>query len=103
MPGIMTLANLIRFPLIFISGVFIPLYQLPPNVQIAAWFSPLTPFVDAVAFCVGDFSLLPLALNFIILIAWFFGLYGLCLITHSKTFAKRFAQDSGPISKIGGS
>ncbi len=100
MPGIMTLANLVRFPLIFISGVFIPLYQLPPNVQTIAWFSPLTPFVDGIAFCVGDVSLLPLTLNFVILIAWIFGLYGLCVVIHSKTFAKRFAQESGPLPKI---
>ncbi len=102
MPGIMTIANLIRFPLIFISGVFIPLHQLPSNVQIAAWFSPLTPFVDAVAFCVGDIAVLPLTLNVVILIAWIFGFYSLNVIIQSKTFAKRFAQISGHSRRNGG-
>jgi ABC-2 type transport system permease protein len=39
---IMTLSNLVRLPLIFISGVFIPLEQLPIWGQIIAAFSPLT-------------------------------------------------------------
>ena len=51
---IMTLATLVKFPLIFISGVFVPLLQMPLNAQFIAWFSPLTPFVDFIAGCVGD-------------------------------------------------
>ncbi len=102
MPGIMTIANLVRFPLIFISGVFIPLSQLPSNVQIAAWFSPLTPFVDAVAECVGEVSLLPLPLDFLLLLVWCLGFYVLCLKTHSKTFSMRFTQGFGPMRKTGG-
>jgi len=39
---IMTLANLVRLPLIFVSGVFIPLEQLPIWGQIIAALSPLT-------------------------------------------------------------
>ncbi|MFX1465520.1 MAG: ABC transporter permease [Promethearchaeota archaeon] len=39
---IMTLSNLVRLPLIFISGVFIPIEQLPIWGQIIAAFSPLT-------------------------------------------------------------
>ena len=40
---IMTIANLVKFPLIFISGVFIPISQLPSSAQVIAWISPLTP------------------------------------------------------------
>lgn len=42
-PGdIMSMLNLVRLPLIFISGVFIPLSQLPPVGQYVALLSPLT-------------------------------------------------------------
>ncbi len=42
-PGdIMSMLNVVRMPLIFISGVFIPLDQLPPAVQTVLLLSPLT-------------------------------------------------------------
>ncbi len=42
-PGdIISMVNLVRFPLIFISGVFIPLATLPPFGQVIAFLSPLT-------------------------------------------------------------
>jgi ABC-2 type transport system permease protein len=36
------MVNLVRFPLIFISGVFIPLSTLPSFGQMIAYVSPLT-------------------------------------------------------------
>jgi len=42
-PGdIISMVNVVRFPLIFISGVFIPLASLPSIGQTIAYFSPLT-------------------------------------------------------------
>lgn len=42
-PGdIMSMLNLVRFPLIFISGVFIPLASIPGFGQTVVFFSPLT-------------------------------------------------------------
>ena len=42
-PGdIMSMLNLVRLPLIFISGVFIPIESIPSIGQSAAYFSPLT-------------------------------------------------------------
>jgi ABC-2 type transport system permease protein len=45
-PNIMIFSNLIRFPLIFISGIFIPLQQMQGWGLILAYFSPLTYLVD---------------------------------------------------------
>ena len=39
---VMSVLNLIRLPLIFISGVFIPIETMPPIGQVIAFFSPLT-------------------------------------------------------------
>ncbi|MGA2912373.1 MAG: ABC transporter permease [Methanoregula sp.] len=42
-PGdIMSMLNMIRLPLIFISGVFIPIESIPSIGRIAVYFSPLT-------------------------------------------------------------
>ncbi len=42
-PGdIMSMLNVVRLPLVFISGIFIPLSVIPPAAQIVTFFSPLT-------------------------------------------------------------
>jgi ABC-2 type transport system permease protein len=45
-PNVMIFSNLIRFPLIFISGIFVPLQQLQGPGLALALFSPLTYLVD---------------------------------------------------------
>ena len=48
-PGqIMMPFNFVRIPLLFISGVFIPVTDLPYWGQIASMFSPLTHTIDLV-------------------------------------------------------
>lgn len=73
----MTLMNFFRFPLLFISGVFMPLTQLPPWLQPLAWLSPLTYIVDLLAYGIsgrGYFASIwqPIAmvLAFLALAAW---------------------------------
>ena len=42
-PGdIMSMLNVVRLPLIFISGIFIPIESIPSYAQFAVYFSPLT-------------------------------------------------------------
>ena len=42
-PGdIMSMLNVVRLPLIFISGIFIPLTQIPESVRFVTYLSPLT-------------------------------------------------------------
>ena len=45
---IQMLSTLIKFPLMFISGVFVPLSQMPAIAQSIAFISPLTYFTDLV-------------------------------------------------------
>jgi ABC-2 type transport system permease protein len=42
-----TLANLFRFPMIFLSGTFIPVSDLPPVLKPIAYFMPLTYSIDS--------------------------------------------------------
>jgi ABC-2 type transport system permease protein len=48
--NIMMLSSLIKFPLVFISGIFIPLQQMPPWGLALAAISPLTYFTDIVRY-----------------------------------------------------
>lgn len=45
-PNIMIFSNLVRFPLIFISGIFVPLSEMQGLGQYLAYCSPLTYLVD---------------------------------------------------------
>jgi len=62
-PNIMMLSSLVRFPLIFISGVFVPLVQLTGPGKVLTYFSPLTYLVDLANSCLGNTSVLAPALD----------------------------------------
>lgn len=47
---VMSILNIVRLPMIFISGVFIPLASMPPIGQSIALFSPLTYANDLIRF-----------------------------------------------------
>ena len=52
--NIMMLSSLIKFPLVFISGIFIPLEQMPPWGLALAVVSPLTYFTDFIRYAFTD-------------------------------------------------
>jgi ABC-2 type transport system permease protein len=68
--NIMMLAALVRFPLIFISGIFVPLSQLSPAGQFVALLSPLSYLVDGLNACFGQDNLLNASLAALALIAF---------------------------------
>jgi ABC-2 type transport system permease protein len=65
---VMSLLNLVRLPLIFISGVFIPLETLPSWGRVIALFSPLTYANDAIVSGFGGTGYFGLALDLFVLI-----------------------------------
>lgn len=64
---IMMFSSLIRFPLIFISGIFIPLQELQGSVRILSYISPLTYLVDMFHAGLDGTSVLPLTVDFLAL------------------------------------
>jgi len=54
---VMSILNTVRLPLIFISGVFIPLSAMPQIGQVIALFSPLTYGNDMIAYAYSGTSL----------------------------------------------
>jgi ABC-2 type transport system permease protein len=72
-PGeIMMPFNLVRIPLMFISGMFIPINELPELAVYAALFSPLTHTLDMVRLAMGESSYFGWQVNILMLIGWSF-------------------------------
>lgn len=68
-PNVMILSNLVRFPLIFTSGIFIPLSQMDGAGRFIAYCSPLTYLVDLFNAAVSGTSVFPPATDCVILLA----------------------------------
>ncbi|MCK4480366.1 MAG: ABC transporter permease, partial [Candidatus Lokiarchaeota archaeon] len=49
---VMIIMNLIKFPLLFISGIFVPLQTMPFNLVFISFLSPITFLTDLLRFCV---------------------------------------------------
>ena len=71
--NIMMLAALVRFPLIFISGIFIPLAEMTGISRVITMFSPLTYLVDGFNHALGNEGVIPLALDLLVLLAFTIG------------------------------
>jgi ABC-2 type transport system permease protein len=74
-----TLANFIRFPMMFLGGVFVPVAALPPALQVVARLLPLTYAVEALRVALyGGRSVLA-ALDLLVLAGFAAGLFVLAV------------------------
>lgn len=87
--NIMMISSLVRFPLVFISGIFIPLESMPPWGQIIALFSPLTYFTDLVRYTLQGTSYFPVLWDLIILLVFTILFFALAVELHKRTMSKR--------------
>ncbi|MHC1591017.1 MAG: ABC transporter permease [Candidatus Helarchaeales archaeon] len=87
--NIMLLSTLVKFPLIFISGIFVPLEILPLPVFVLALFSPITYFVDILKSSLG-IGTLGIGLDLLVLLIWAIMFHVLAYLFHKKTFLMRF-------------
>jgi ABC-2 type transport system permease protein len=87
----MMLSSLVKFPLVFISGVFVPVEQLPPWGVTIASISPLTYFTDMVRQLFLNRGFYPLVLDFIALVAFTTAFTFAAIKLHEKTLAKRLS------------
>jgi len=65
-----TFSNFIRFPMLFLCGLFVPINDLPAFIQPLSYVFPLTYGVDILNFAIRDQNMLPLALDFSALIGF---------------------------------
>jgi len=68
--NVMMLSALIRFPLIFISGIFTPLTDLPEGARLVSMFSPLTYLSDGLNATMGQPSAIPLFIDVLVLVGF---------------------------------
>ena len=87
----MMLSTLVKFPLIFISGVFVPIRQMPVWGKIIASFSPLTYFTDMARHLILNCGYYPLLLDFV-MIPIFTVIFLIASVrVHEKTLTKRIS------------
>jgi len=90
--NVMTLMNLIKFPLLFLGGIFIPLENIPSTMIFLSFVSPLTFLTDLLRFCVEGSSFFAPYFDILMLFAWIVILLFLNITLHKKTMTKRFSE-----------
>ena len=86
---IMVFATLIKFPFVFISGVFTPITELG-KFKILSFISPLTYFVDLTRYSIDKTNLFSPLFNLIILFIITIILFIISVKWHEKNLNKRF-------------
>jgi len=87
----MMLSSLVKFPLVFISGVFIPVDQLPPWGTVIASISPLTYYIDMVRHLFLGNGFYPLTVDFLAVVAFMLAFTFAAIKLHERTLAKRLS------------
>ncbi len=87
--NIMMLSSLIKFPLVFISGIFIPLEQMPPWGLALAVCSPLTYFTDLVRYSFTGTNYFPVLGDIAALIVFTLIFTAGTMYLHKRTMPKR--------------
>jgi len=83
------IASVVKFPVIFISGIFVPLDQLPSWGQAIAYISPLTYFTDIARSSIQGQGHLPIAVDLVGLLAFTVLFLAVAMKLHQKTMPKR--------------
>jgi ABC-2 type transport system permease protein len=86
---IMMLSSMIKFPMVFISGVFIPLGELPIWGKIIAAISPLTYFTDLSRYSIEGTNYYPIAADILALIVFTVAFLIAAIKIHENTILKR--------------
>jgi ABC-2 type transport system permease protein len=85
----MMLSSMVKFPVVFISGIFIPLNELPGWGQAIAYISPLTYFTDIARSSIQGQGHLPVAIDFLALLAFSVVFLLIAMRLHQRTMPKR--------------
>lgn len=83
------IASVVKFPVVFISGVFISLNELPTWAQAIAYISPLTYFTDIARHSIQSEGHLPVYVDLLALLAFTVLFLTIAVTLHQKTMPKR--------------
>jgi len=87
--NVMMLSTLVQFPLLFISGVFIPIEKLPSWARLIASASPLTYFTDLATYSIEGATYYSVLLDLIVLTGFALLFLVIAVKLHEKNIAKR--------------
>jgi len=85
----MMLSSLIKFPLVFISGIFVPLEQMPAWGLVLSVCSPLTYFTDLVRYSFTDTHYFPVEIDIAALAVFTMVFTAGTMYLHKRTMPKR--------------
>jgi ABC-2 type transport system permease protein len=81
-----TLANLPRFLMVFLCGVFTPVASLPPVLKQIAYALPLTYTVDGIQQALGGAGIVAIAIDILVLVAFI----PILILPATRLLARRF-------------
>lgn len=87
----MMLSNLVRLPLIFISGVFIPIEKMPAWGKAIAPISPLTYASDLARYALLGKGYYPIPLDIILILAFTAAFVVIGVNIHKRSMPKRLS------------
>ncbi|OPY29603.1 MAG: ABC-2 type transporter [Methanocella sp. PtaU1.Bin125] len=85
----MMLASMVKFPLVFVSGVFLPLGQMPEWGRLVAYISPLTYYTDLVRYSTDGVSYFPALVDIIALAVFTIVFMVAAIWVHEKVLTRR--------------
>jgi len=83
------LSTIIKFPLMFISGVFVPLSEMPAFVRTIAYVSPLTFFTDLARYATGGVNYFDVWVDIAVLAAFTVVAWIIAVKLHNRTLPMR--------------
>lgn len=86
---IMMLSSMVKFPVVFISGIFIPLGELPPWGRAIAFISPLTYFTDIARHSLQASGYLPIGVDLVVLLGFSALFLVMAMKLHQRTMPRR--------------
>ncbi len=87
---VMMLSSLVKFTLLFVSGIFVPLDKLPGYARAITYISPLTYLVDALRYSTGLNGFIPLWIDFLALFIFGILFFALGVMVHKRVLEERF-------------
>ena len=83
------IASVVKFPVVFISGIFIPLDELPAWGQAIAYISPLTYFTDIARHSIQGQGHLPVFVDLLALLGFTALFLAVAMRLHRRTMPER--------------
>ena len=83
------ISSFVKFPLIFISGIFVPLSEMPAFARSITFISPLTYFTDLARYATGGKSYFAVGVDLLVLVIFTVVSWVIAVKLHNKTLPIR--------------